>query len=110
MTTGLQSITNAANSEITCEFLPDSKADGCLVEWRPMNVIGGEVGYTTFIRDKNKASARLQSLIPGTFYQVHGFGLQNGDRLHMFPIPLQGGLIVQPTGTVIDLPCLKQSR
>lgn len=65
-----------------------------------MNLIGGEAGYTILTRDQNKASARLQSLIPGTFYQVCGFGLRDGDRLHAFPIALQEGLIVQPTGTL----------
>lgn len=99
VTTGLQSITaNADTNEITCHFLPNSRADGCQLEWRPMNLIGEEAGYIMLPRDqsKDKASIHLQSLIPGTLYQVYGYGFQEGDKLHTFPITLEGGL--QPTG------------
>lgn len=61
---------------------------------------GEEAGYIILSRDRNenRASAHLQSLIPGIFYQVRGFGLLEGERLHTFPITLSGGLTIQRTG------------
>lgn len=96
MTTGLQSITvnsGVWNDEIVCEFLPGSKADGCLLEWHPVNLINGEKESIMLKREnRTRVGVHLQSLMPGMSYEVNGFGLQGNDRLHSFPITLQGGL------------------
>lgn len=65
-----------------------------------MNLFGEEAGYIILSRDRNenRASAHLQSLVPGVFYEMHGFGLLEGEKLHTFPITLSGGFIIQHTG------------
>lgn len=102
MTTGLQSITlNPVNNEIVCEFLPGSVADGCFIEWHPVNISGREPGYVILERlNGNIASVQLQPLIiPDTSYEVRGFGLKGDTKLHTFPITLQGDLTIRSTGT-----------
>jgi hypothetical protein len=99
VTTGLQSIAaNATNSMVSCRFLPGSRADGCMVEWRPMNLIGEEAGYIIVSRVGDEASIKLRSLIPDTVYQVRGYGLLERKKLHAFPITLPGNFIIQNSG------------
>lgn len=94
VTTGLQSITTTTlHNEIVCEFLSGSVADGCLLEWRPMNQ-DGETERTVASRQDNRATVELPSLIPGTTYEVEGYGRQGNTTLHTFPITLDGGLYV----------------
>ena len=91
VTTGLQSVTSTLRNEIVCEFLPGSVADGCLLEWRPMSQ-DGETGCTVASRQDNRAIVELPSLLPGTTYEVEGYGRQGNTTLHIFPITLDGGL------------------
>ncbi len=98
MTTGLQSIILSGN-EVECIFLLGSRADGCLLEWFPLD--GGTLHDKVILNRNrgNKTSVELP-LFPGT-YKIFGYGLLRNVMLHDFPVELQGILIVTSTGTYV---------
>ena len=83
------------------------------MEWSPANLFGedgryivGEDGrYIVLPRDQdeNEAIAQLPSLLPGMSYQVRGFGLLDGKRLHTFPITLPGDFILSTSASLGEL-------
>lgn len=103
VTTGLQSvrvILNAAKVEVVCEFLPASRADGCLIEWRPEANNSGQLELTIMREDGDTVSATFEALAPAVSYQVYGFGVQGNVKLHAFPITPAEGLLTIPLGTL----------
>ena len=90
-----------SDTEVVCEFLPASKADGCLIEWRPAGQESFEELQVTVVPRSgadDRVSAHLQTLTAGETYQVFGFGIQNDVRLHTFPIAPEHGLVTIPSG------------
>lgn len=85
-------------ADITCEFLPGSRADGCLLEWGLINTTNTTSMMVARPEGETSVSAQLQGLTPGLAYQFCGFGLEDNRKLHQFPIKSQAGAITLPTG------------
>ena len=110
MTTGVQNITAEVDvgfTAMTCHFLEGARADGCLVQWRPLDTEAeGPQNGTLLISRSNGSSMAtgvVSSLVRNTSYVVEAFSTRGGTPLHEFGIPLQELLTTvggPPGGTV----------
>lgn len=96
VTTGVQNITagGLGNATVTCHFLEGAEADGCLVQWRPLDteVEGLQNGTLPIPRSNGSTMAGgvVTSLFGNTSYVIQAFSTRGGITLHDFGIPLQG--------------------
>ena len=102
MTTGVQKITaelfevGCENATITCHFLPRSRADGCLVQWREQGSRNDSSQVRTLQIERqngsSEASGVITNLQPNTAYTIEAFSTIDGEPLHDFGITLQESL------------------
>ena len=102
VTTGLQSvkvIPKAAKVEVVCEFLPASRADGCLIELCPeADNVSAQLEIIIMREGGDSANATFEVLVPVVSCQVFAFGVLGDVKLHAFPITPVEGLLTIPVG------------